>query len=245
VITELVDSRAIAALRFLDAETGQLVEAPLSVSSPGSSFVRNHRGFYVITAAPGFGAYTEAFPAPPAVASATLSVVVADPQGRYLPRRVSVSIPRPLDAGAGSLGFVPVDVTLYPSPSAPVAAGSAVLRASVTDAATGRGLAGALLRVVSGSSVLARGLTDTRGEALVPVAGIRVTSWSGGSGNVLLNEIDADVTAAFDPASAGASGPVPDPDALEAALAGLRTATASIKLASRREKAIPLPIALA
>ncbi|WP_437310837.1 hypothetical protein [Sorangium sp. So ce388] len=241
---ERVDSRILAALRVVDAETGSIVSRRLSVSAPGVSVTRNASWLYVITRAPGFDVYTSTFEQASAAAAAPITLVVSDPELRYIPIRHTLSLPRSTAPDAADSVFRPVDVPLFPSPSAVVNTGSAIVRARITDAASGAGLAGALLRVISdGDDVLARGLTDTRGEGIVAVPGIRVTSWSDGQGSVLLTEIDASIEAAYDPAPNGASGAVPAPVTLEENLAGLRRSSITKKLASRREVRVSLSIA--
>ena len=68
-----------------------------------------------------------------------------------------------------------------------------MIRASVTAQATGQPLSGALLRVerTSDATYLAGGISDSRGEALVAIPGIPVTTWEEGSGPVLTNEVGA------------------------------------------------------
>jgi len=238
-MSDRLDSRVLAALRIVDAETGETVARPLSVKADGARFVRNLSGLHVLVAARGFDDYTSAFDAPPAAAPASLAFVVSDPAGRYLASRYTIDLPR-----TGPALFEPITVVLYPSPAAPVGAGSAVVRASVKSTGGAR-LAGALVRVSADGHVMARGLTDARGEALVPVPGIKVTSWNGGGGAVLLSEIDAVVEAGFDPAAAGASGAIPAPQALNDNFAGLAQSSTTTKLASRREVPVSLSIAIA
>jgi hypothetical protein len=138
--------------------------------------------------------------------------------------------------------FIPVDVQIFQGPAAPTAAGWAIVRASVTQATTANGLAGALLRVVRTSDGvrLGLGLTDARGEALVAVPGIPVTTWDSGSGPVLASEVDATIEAVVDPAATG----IPDPDDLEARHTSLRSTSSAVKLASGRELVVSLAVAL-
>jgi hypothetical protein len=242
MILEPVDRRVLAAVRFLDALTGLRVTAPLSVRGEGVKLVRNLEGCYVLTAAPGLQDYTASFPAPPAqpaVGSGAVELTVTDPARTYLPRRCTVSLPRDPDPAhadqAGSL-FRPIDVSLFPSPSAPTAAGWAVVRAQVRAQGTREPLAGALIRVLrtADAARLAAGLSDSladvRGEALVGVPGIPITTWGPGAGAVLATEVDATLEAIYDPTA----GPVPDPDDLETRRSQLRTSSTPVKLASGR-----------
>lgn len=232
---EMLDRRVLAALRFRDAVTGATVAGPLDVRAPGVRWIRNRRGWWVLAQAPGLEAHTRAFmapPAAPAIGSAALVVRVADPAGRYLPRVAALALPRdpdPAKAAKPESLFQPLEVDLFPSPAAPVSPNWAVLRVSASGA--GGPLAGALLRVVrkaSPTTVLGRGMTDARGEALVAVAGIPVTTWEEGQGSVLATEVEARVDLFW---QAGA-GP-PDPDALGRIKKA--TKTAAVKLASGRD----------
>lgn len=198
---ELLDRRILAGVRFVDAVTGLPVSRSLRVTAPGVRWVRNRSGDYVVAAAPGLAAHTGAFAAPPPappVGSVLVILTVEDPGGAYLPRRASLALPRDADPaaaeGADSL-FRPVDIPVYPAPAAPLAAGWAVVRATILGPEPGTRLPGALLRVVreSDDAVLNRGVADARGEALVAVAGIPVTTFSTDAGPVLATEVAARV----------------------------------------------------
>src|SRR6516225_5011741 len=178
---ERVEFRVLGALRCLDAVTGTPIERAMSVEAQGTRIVRNRSGLYVLIEAPGFDDYNASFPAPPAtpaVGSVAFPVTVSDPLGAYLPRSASISLPRdpdPANAGSDASLFRPIELPMLPSPAGAVATNWAVLRLSVT-ANNGDCLGGALIRVLRNGSVLARGLSDWRGEALVPVAGVPVTT---------------------------------------------------------------------
>jgi len=250
---ERVDRRVLGALRCVDATTLMPIDEPLAVSAPGARLLRNHSGLYVIQTWTRLPAHEDAFDAPPAapaVGSESLVLDVRDASGRYLARRVAIALPRdPAPANLelpGSL-FRPVDVPMYPAPSAPTGANWVELRATVRETATGDGLGGALLRVVSAGNVLARGLTDWRGEAFVPVAGVPITTWSTEPGAVVVSEISASLECYFDaamgtrtPSADVRSGiapigePLPDPQAIEIGRAALPQAIVPAVLAAGR-----------
>jgi hypothetical protein len=244
VIVEQNDRRVLGAVRFVDPTTGRWVQEPLLVSAPGCRLVRNRGGAYVLTAVAGLEAHAAAFdavPATPATGSLSVTVSVADPSGRYLGRRVAIALPRDPDPANADLPmslFQPVLAPLYPSPTGETAAGAAVLRVSVRRAGAGAG--SALLRVLrtSDSLLLARGLTDDRGEALVLVPGIPFMTWDSSGEAVMASETDATITAYHD---AAAVAP-PDPDDLDARRGALPSVTAPIKLALRREDTVALEI---
>ncbi|HNQ03553.1 MAG TPA: hypothetical protein PKH69_02970 [Thiobacillaceae bacterium] len=261
---ERVERRVLGALRCIDATTGATIEQDLEVGlatpdGEAARLLRNRSGLYVITLAPGLEAHAAAFAQPPADAPRAYVATVRDPAGRYLPRRAGLGLPRDPDPAhadqAGSL-FRPVEVPLYPSGSAPAGANWAVLRISLVEAGGDR-LGGALLRVVRNGTVLARGLTDWRGEGMLPVAGVPVTTWSDDPNLVVVNTLDVQVEAVFDPAAGRrvraaevaadhppATPPMVDPDAIEAARASLPQTAQAVTIAARREQTLSLVLAL-
>lgn len=182
----------------------------LSMRPSGSRFVRNRSGVHVLLEAPGWQGYCGAFDLEeaedlPAVGSKRLDLAVVDLSGRFLPRLFSVDLPRDPDPAhrdtPGSL-FQPIDVLLYSSPVGRPATGCAVLRLRVTKKGSTEGLPWTRVHVVRddpGRKVLARGLCDDRGEALIPVPGIPVTSWNGdaGDGKVIVTETAVEIVARF------------------------------------------------
>ncbi len=191
-VLEHIDRRVLGALRLVDAPSEALIRGPMSVQAEGAQFVRNRSGLYVITRAPGLEHHAQAFEEPPddpPNASVELEVTVTDPAGDYLPRAVSVALPLDSDPEhvdeEASL-FRPIDVVMYSAPKAQIVANRSAVRASVWQVGAGNGrrsIPGALLRVVreEDEQVLARGLTDTRGEGLVCITGIPITSFATGN----------------------------------------------------------------
>jgi len=246
---ERVEWRVLGALRPVDGTTGIVLRGPLEVSASGARIVRNRSGLYVIHEWTRLASHAAAFDSPPALpapGSERLELTLRDPSGRYLARLASIDLPRdPLLPGAASL-FAAVDVPLYPSAIAALGTNWTAVRASVSDNADGAALGGALLRVVAGGTVLARGMTDWRGEALVPVVGVPVTTWSEDENAVVVSSIAATVEVHFDPAvgsrtaaaevRAGRQTAVRrlvDPAALEARRASLPTTQQNVSLAAR------------
>jgi hypothetical protein len=252
-VNDRVHTRALAALRFVDATTGAPIAAPLDVSAPGARFVRNRRGLHVVVHCDGLAGYDTAFPdallppdAPP-LGQVLLVVTVRDRERRYLARTATVALPRDADpahaSDAGSV-FQAVDIPLFPSPLAPSEPGWARVRASVRRTGTTTGVPRAFLRLRSASDptdVLAHGLADERGEAFVPVAGIPVVNWSSDPEHpVLATSVDAVLEAYFDPAADEAPNPV-DIDAHRGTLV---STSAPVSLASGREETVVLELAL-
>jgi hypothetical protein len=258
---ERVEHRVLGALRCTDATTLVPLDTPLTLTGNGVELLHNRSGLYVIWEWTQLATHAPAFDSPPpapALGSEPLELSVQDPSGRYLPRRVRIALPRdPLPANTANAQslFRPIDVPMYASPSAKVGANWVVLRVNVRETATRDALGGALLRVVSKGTVLARGLTDWRGEALVPVAAVPVTTWSTEPGAVTITEIAASIEAVFDPGAgrrtpeaivlSGANKvaqPVVDPDAIETARAGLPQVAAVVSLAAGRSLSVSLQI---
>jgi hypothetical protein len=255
-----LDMRILAALRFVDAVSRSTITAPVSVTGVGVRVIRNLSGMYVIAEAPGTARYTTTFelprpplpPIPPVIGSVGVALTIVDPAGRYLPRTATIAVPRdpdPLHDDAPASLFRPIDVELFPSPTMPIAVGWATVRLSVKRAGSERGLPFAFVRVrrASDNVVLARGLADERGEVLVGVPGIPVTTWSTEEGDpVTTTTITARISACFDPAAFDTSTTFPDPKALEAAFSTLpHSSDLQLDLASGQEVArridVPLP----
>jgi hypothetical protein len=258
---EHVTRRVLGAVRFVDGNTGLQVTGPLSIETSGARFVRNRRGCYVIWDAPSLENHAEAFEQPPGdppLSSVTIELKVADPGNRYLPRRCAIRLPRDPDlqhVDEEESLFQPVDVRLLPSPTMGTAPGWAVVRATVVAEGTNEALPGALIRVLrtSDSELLAWGLSDWRdrakGEAMVTVPGIPITTWGdgngeGGNGPVIVNEIQVTLETFFDPDFEPAAGDLPDPEDLEARRAELPSSSTTVHLASGRTIAISLAVPL-
>jgi hypothetical protein len=260
---ERVDSRVLGALRCVDASTRAQVEAPLQVQIAGARVRRNGSGLFVIVQADALAAHEAAFDAPPgtpAAGSVALQATVSDPSGRYLARRVALALPRdpaPTHAAQPGSLFRLIEVPLFPSPAAPTGLNWSLLRLSLRENASGDALGGALVIARANDQVLARALSDWRGEVLLPVPGVPVTTWSNDPDAVVVTELAAQLDWIFDPAAgtrtpaaqvrAGrppAVLPLVDPDALEAQQAGLPHASQAVALASGRSQTLSLPLAL-
>jgi hypothetical protein len=245
------DMRVLAAIRPVDAMLRTPVRTPLEVTGDRIRVIANRSGLYVIAEAPGTDAYTGRFalpvppaaPQPPAVGSVQVTLSLVDPAGRYLPRTVVVQVPRDPDPAhrdqPGSL-FMPIDVDLFPSPTMALREGWATVRVSVKRANSQDGLPFAFVRVrrASDNVVLGRGVTDERGEAMVGIPGIPVTTWNAAPGAaVTASSVAARVAACFDKtAFHPETSTYPDPTALEQAFATLpHSSDVDLDLTSGRE----------
>lgn len=223
MMLESLDSRVLAALRFLDGETEQSLTLPVTVSGSGVRVIRNRWGLYVLTEAPGFEAYTALFetPSTPEPGTSSLALKVADPSGRHLPRSFSIDLPRDLahpPVVADQSVFLPVDVRMYLAPVARPAPGSAVVRLSLVDDEEAP-LAHVVIRLrvrISDTPVVdieGLGMSDERGELLLLVPSIPVIRWGQEEGDALIHTtFPATLESAFAPVVAGL--PAPDMPAL-------------------------------
>jgi len=263
-VLERTDTRLLGALRCVDASTGAVLTELLQVRVAGARIRRNRSGLYIIASAdPPLAAHEAEFDAPPstpALGSVELTATLEDPAGRYLPRTATLALPRdPLPANAAQADslFQPIQIAMFPASTASVGANWSVLRVSVRETASSDALGGALLLVTSGANTLGRGLTDWRGEALVAVPGVPVTTWSEAPDAVVVSEISAQLEVVFDPATgrrtpqadvrAGRTPPVlplVNPDALAAQRAVLPHASAAVQLAAGRSQTVSFPLAL-
>ncbi|HWS99294.1 MAG TPA: hypothetical protein VN256_03405 [Pyrinomonadaceae bacterium] len=269
---EQLERRVLGAVVFQDSTTGTRVLGPLRVSARGVHVVRNRSGCYVVFSAPGFKAYTDSFlrqpvAAPPpdgiALGSVSVEISVSDPSGRYLPRRGTVSLP--LDPATtrpdeGAWLFAPVGVRLFPSPTYGTVPGWAVIRATVRERGMTDRLPWSLIKVkrAGTENVLATGLADRRGEALVAVPGLPVTTSDTGTGTVLTSEIAVELEVIFDTRVKKVRDPedlealahspdayIPDPFALETGQhPDLRSDTTTASLASGKEQTTELTVPL-
>lgn len=246
---ERFEWRVLAALRPIDATTGATIEAPLRITGEGARIVRNRSGFHVVHEWTRLAAHATEFlqpPATPAIGSETLHIRIDDPSGRYLPRLAALGLPRNPDGDAPDSLFDAIDIPLYPAPSAALGTNWCALRVSVGAQPGGDALGGALLRVVAGGRVLARGLSDWRGEALVAVAGVPVTTWSADADAVVATHVDAVLEVCHDPDLGSrtpiavvrdgrppAQRPCVDPADLETRRATLPSAQAAVQLRAR------------
>lgn len=259
---ERVEWRVQGALRAVDVVTGTTVHEYLEVTADDARIVRNRSGLWVIHEWSRLIDHASAFsepPPPPPGGPVNLNVRIRDPRQIYLQRQVMVALPRNPDAEDDTSLYAPVLVQLYPSPNAELGTNWCDLRAVVSDVANDDRLGGALLRVEAGGQVLARGMTDWRGEAFIPVAGVPVTTWSEDETVVVVTEIaatlhvyfdtnlgtrltEADLLAGYTPALNEL--PLVNPDNLDARRNTLPTLQQDISLAARGRVQVELALDL-
>lgn len=243
---DLLDRRILGALRFVHGVSGAPLARALVLRASGVVWQRNRQGEYLITDAPSLSEHTTAFFAPPTtppLGSVSVAVDVVDPSGEFLPRRVQLQLPRdpdPARADQPDSLFHALAVALFPAPAAKIDHDWARLHTHVS-VASGEAAQFALLRVTrtSDNQVLARAMSDARGEALIAVPGIPVTPWEEADGPVLGNDLEVRIEAVFDPALTTS----PDPDELEADAAGLASVTVVIRIAAGRAQSLALQFA--
>jgi hypothetical protein len=186
MLIERVEQRVLGALRLVDRVTQTSLKRPLFLYSNRARLVRNARGYYVVTHATGLESHSASFqrpPVAPALESRNYSIEITDPLGHYLPRLLELRLPRDPDpAHAEDIGslFRPVDVALYPAGTAPLSPNWSTLRISVARVSNHAPVRGALLQVINAAddTLLASGISDVRGEALVIVPGVPITKFA-------------------------------------------------------------------
>jgi hypothetical protein len=217
---ETVDRRVLAAFVCTDALTGASITRPMLVTAASWKVRPNRSGVYVVFDGPGFDAQTGEFmPAGAWPGAVSLPVTLQDPQQQYQPRvadvNAPVSVPAIPPAPAGIVPnpavvaaqsdattiFCPQKVTLYPTAAAATGPNWAVLRVSVTDTTSGKGLSFAMLKAIrqSDSTVLTTGQTDANGEALLAIVGLTTSTNTSGSGPVSVSTVALNVDVIFDP----------------------------------------------
>ena len=183
-----IERRVLGAIRLIDATTGRPLHRPLSVSAEGVRFLINRAQLYVISQAPGLAAHTTAFAGPPdapAPGTQAIEVTIDDPLGEYLPRHATIPLPRSAapDEAEPDL-FAPEAVTVLPSPNAALRQNWSGVRLSLR-LGDQRPVRGALINLRHNDpdgdddELVASGLSDERGEALVIVPGLPVSRSAG------------------------------------------------------------------
>ncbi len=271
---EYIDQRIFGAFMLVDAATGQHIARPLQIEAATGRVVRNTSNLYVVVAADGFTDYSLSFDTPttPDLGSIPFSITIRDPQRQYLAQQITLNLPRDPDPAnaddAENSIFHPRPVTLFPTPAAPIMANWSVIRAAVTVDGSGEPLSGALVLVIQDDTIIGRGLSDARGEALIAVSGVPVTTWNGddlddedenpGGGRgrggrrgpgaddddetplVLVSEIAVTLQTIVDPAATG----LPDPEDLEARRASLPMTEQPLSLAAGRHEGVSITVSI-
>ena len=253
MLIERVEQRVLGALQLTDRVTQTPVTRGLLISSDSVRLVRNRRGFYVITHADGLEAYTEAFPEPPDMPIRSYNLEISDPQKRYLPRLLTLRLPRdPHHDNIGNVTslFTPQNVVMYPASTASLSHNWSTVRVSVTQD-TSTLVQGALIQIIdpAENTVLASGISDQRGEALVIVPGVPVTKFADDDDDdngaddddeppVVVNTLPVRLEL-----SLGTSTPWPvDPDVLEQHHAANRRASENLTLSTGRMERVAINI---
>lgn len=253
MLIERVEQRVLGALQLVDRVTRTPVRRPMRIHSDTAQSIRNRRGLYVITHADGLESHIQAFrepPATPAIGANEYSFEISDPQGRFLPRLLSLRLPR--NAGLENLGnddslFRPRDVAMYPAQTAPLSHNWSTIRASVSGPAHSS-VRGALIRIIDpeDDAVLASGISDEWGEVLVVIPGVPVTKFASeddgdhedGEAPVVVNVLPVRLEV-----SLGASTPWPvNPDLLERNHAADRRVSMDLTLSTGRMERIVITL---
>lgn len=186
----VLDRRVLGALELVDSATGERITTPMKFGPPSLGLVRNRSGLHVINrlspATPQqeqLAAHLNAFDAAPgglADGAVSFDLTITDPTGRYIPRILTVALPRGADTAT------PITVPMAPASSAPVGQNWSGIRATLRQQLPGGDapLAGArvTLKRDSDSAVLGTGYSDKRGEVLALAVGIPVIDFTADPG---------------------------------------------------------------
>lgn len=252
MLIERIEQRVLGALRLIDRVSQTPLTRAMRLTSTNAASVRNMRGYYVVTHAAGLEAHTAAFqqpPAIPALGANSYTFEINDMQNRYLPRLVRLQLPRdpnPSNIGNANSLFRPIDVAMYPASTASLAHNWSSLRATVTQGPDQIPLRGALLQVIAKEDnlLIASGISDSRGEALVIVPGVPITKFAdtgdvGGAGDVppvVVNTLPVRLELSL---SSNATWPV-NPDDLEQNHAANRRMTMDLTLSTGRMEKVTI-----
>lgn len=226
-----IGQRYLAGIRFVDGVTDLPAAGPMRVRTADVEFVANRSGVLAVRWARGFEAHAEPDYADPEVPldPTEFEIEVWDPADRYLPRRFVLALPRRM-GDEETPREVPLEVTMYPSPTARAGHNWSVVRGTVVDE-NGDPIPGAMVRLQRPAEgedppeVIARGLTAplyhpsrpdhvrrSAGEFMIPVAGLPVTIWGDGN-EVFGSELSVIVQIAVDTELSPTT--LPDPDDIE------------------------------
>jgi len=186
-VQENIDRRYLGAIRFVDSATGNTIRRSMDIQADGLRFIINPSFLHVIDSAKGLGKHYRSFAVPPDepdLESLSCRLIISDPLQNYLPRIKRIALPRNPDPAVAHSLFKPIPVRMFSAPSGKVSPNWSIIRASVLHSEAVGGVddmpvRGALLRIVreEDNVLLANGLTDKRGEALVIVPGIPIHSF--------------------------------------------------------------------
>jgi len=221
----------------------------LAVGGRALDIRRNASGYFVVFQTEGLRDLTLQFnPTTPWPSARAFEVTIVPAGTRYLARRAQVRLPRkPTPVTDVDSSMRPLDVALFPGPAAVLGFNWAVIRLSVTKGASRIGVPWAMLRLTrdSDAAVLATGMSDRQGEAVLAVPGIGQSTNISDEGDVLTTTVAATVTAYVDPANLARTDTwLPDPDDVLNDLANpvLKTLTQAVKIGRGTQSHFDMPI---
>jgi hypothetical protein len=207
---DLLDRRALAWLRPVDVY-GRPVSSLMRIVGRRVTAIRKKDGTIAVLAADGFDDYTASFLAPtsPAVGSKHIALDIDSASGEVAARRYDLTLPRDPDPAKadkpGSL-FQSVAVEMLPGAGARLTGSACALRVTVRRKSDKKLVENALVRAqTEDGQFSARGLTDSRGEAVLIFPSLPIAF--PGAGANLRPDIQARVVVTADTGSARFSSP--------------------------------------
>ena len=194
-VLDKIERRVLGAFRCVDSYSGQQVRDALLAGSTQLDIRRNASAFYVVFNGPGMSNLTTQFDVAAAWPnSSDYDVTLRPGTRRYLPRLAKISMPRqPVKMDQDNSSMVPQDVILYPGPVMAFPPTWAVVRLSIKKGNTDVGLPYVVAQMTrdSDKSVIATGMSDEHGEAVLAVGGVGQAANENGGGAVVAVQIDA------------------------------------------------------
>lgn len=244
---DVVERRYLAGFRFVDNVTMQPVSLPVTVTVPeAASIFLNRSGVYVMSSAASLEGHVTAFEAPPgtpALEKVTVNLRVDDQTGAFLPRWFSVKLPRdpdPEHKNKDKSLFHVLEIPLLPGPSYSAGGLWSGIRVSIGSGVLGRESVYVEVTDDDDGTVLGVGMSDSDGEAFIPLPGIRPLRHAAGhSGNVMTTITAATLKASWEP---GRTWP-PDPEKLAAEHANHIVATVPLELTSGKTERVKITLA--
>jgi hypothetical protein len=184
-VKEDIDRRYLGALCVVDSVTKGIVRRSLDIRAKGLRLVINRSYLHIIVSAEGLENHLHSFVAPPGqpeIRSKIFQLTISDPLRHYLPRIKRIELPRNPDPKVDDGLFEPIRIPMFSAASGSSRSNWSIIRASVYDAGQEDPeipIRGALLRIVreEDEKLLAVGLADPRGEAMIIVPGIPIHSF--------------------------------------------------------------------
>jgi len=183
-IKEDIDRRYLGAICIVDSVTNGIVRRSLDIEAKGLCFVINRSYLHVIVSAENLENHLRSFVAPPdhpEIRSNIFQLTISDPLRHYLPRIKYIELPRNPNPKVQDALFEPIRIPMFSAVSRGSRPNWSIIRVSVYNVGKEDSevpIKGALIRIVreDDEKLIAAGLADPRGEAMIIIPGIPLHS---------------------------------------------------------------------